>query len=200
MIVAGGGSGRCAELCNAARIQREMHVEWEILIRLAAALVLSGVLGWEREAAGKPAGLRTHMLVGAGAALFVGIGELLVIEFQSYGDLQRFDPTRVLEAVVAGVSFLGAGTILFTRHGRTIEGLTTAASLWTTSAVGMCVGLGRYRLAVGATVLLFLVLHSLIWLERRAQARREAKRGGDANGVSQAELSTPSGKGPAGVS
>ncbi len=180
-------------------IQRRVHVEWEILIRLAAALVLSGVLGWEREAAGKPAGLRTHMLVGAGAALFVGIGELLVIEFQSYGDLQRFDPTRVLEAVVAGVSFLGAGTIFFTRHGRTVEGLTTAASLWTTSAVGMCVGLGRYRLAVGATVLLFVVLHSLLWMERRARGRSDGKQRGDPEGVSQAELPGPSGKGPTGV-
>ncbi len=166
-------------------------------MRLAIALVLSGVLGWERESAGKPAGLRTHMLVGGGAALFVGIGELLVIEFGEFGEMQQFDPTRVLEAVVAGVSFLGAGTIFFTRHGRTVEGLTTAASLWTTSAVGMCVGLGRYRLAAGATLLLFIVLHSLIWLERRA--KRGAPKTPDAGGASQVQLPGPSGKGPTGT-
>ncbi len=145
-----------------------MQLELETLARLAAALVFSGVLGWERETLGKPAGLRTHMLVGGGAALFVGLGEFLVIEFQHFGELLQFDPTRIIEAVVAGVSFLGAGTIFFARRGHTVQGLTTAASLWTTAAVGMAAGLGRYVLAAGATAMIFIVLRGLMWLETKA--------------------------------
>lgn len=145
-----------------------MNIEVEVLVRFMAALAFSAVVGWEREKVGKPAGLRTHMLVGGGAALFVGLGELLVIEFNSFGDRLRFDPMRIIEAVVTGVSFLGAGTIFFARDGQKVQGLTTAASLWTTAAVGIATGLGRYILAAGVTLLLFVVLHGLGWLEARA--------------------------------
>jgi putative Mg2+ transporter-C (MgtC) family protein len=151
-----------------------VQLELETLVRLAAALFFSGILGWERETLGKPAGLRTHMLVGGGAALFVGLGEFLVIEFQHYGELLRFDPTRIIEAVVAGVGFLGAGTIFFARRERTVQGLTTAASLWTTAAVGMAAGLGRYVLAAGATAMIFVVLRCLFWFEAKT-ARKPAK-------------------------
>lgn len=146
-----------------------MELEFTILMRLVIAMLLSGVLGWERATVGKAAGLRTHMLVGMGAALFVGLGETLVHGFKEFGEQQRFDPTRVLEAVVAGVSFLGAGSIFFARGDR-VRGLTTAASLWTTAGVGMAAGLGRYVLAVGATALVFLVLHILIRYEPREQS------------------------------
>ena len=117
------------------------------------------------------------MLVGGGAALFVGLGELLVIEFNSFGDRFRFDPMRIIEAVVTGVSFLGAGTIFFARDGQKVQGLTTAASLWTTAAVGIAAGLGRYVLATGVTLLLFVVLHSFGWLERRAALKRGTESG-----------------------
>ena len=147
-----------------------MELELTILLRLVVALVLTGVLGWERETVGKAAGLRTHMLVGFGAALFVGLGETLVQGFRKYGDLQQFDPTRVLEAVVAGVSFLGAGSIFFARGMDRVRGLTTAASLWATAGVGLAAGLGRYVLALGATALLLVVLRVLLRLEPKVPA------------------------------
>jgi putative Mg2+ transporter-C (MgtC) family protein len=107
------------------------------------------------------------MLVGAGAAMFVALGEMLVIELKPFGELQRFDPTRIIEAAAAGVSFLGAGTIFFARGEHRVHGLTTAASLWATATVGMAVGIGRYMLATGATLILFAVLRGLLWLERK---------------------------------
>jgi putative Mg2+ transporter-C (MgtC) family protein len=148
-----------------------MNLEFEILLRFAVALLLSAIVGWERERVGKPAGLRTHMLVGAGSSLFIGLGELLVREFQTFGDIQRVDPMRLIEAVVTGVSFLGAGTIFFAQGQEKVKGLTTAASLWTTAAVGVAVGLGRYVLAAGVTVMLFLVLHAVGYIERRIGPR-----------------------------
>ena len=146
-----------------------MKQEAEILLRVVVAIVLTGILGWEREVVGKAAGLRTHMLVGAGAAMFVGLGQLLVLEFQSFGELLRFDPTRLVEAVVAGVSFLGAGSIFFARRNQSVQGLTTAASLWPTAGVGMAAGLGRYVLAIGSTLLVFVILHAFAWLDAKAR-------------------------------
>ena len=148
-----------------------MELELNILVRLMAALVFSGILGWERETLGKPAGLRTHMLVGGGSSMFVGIGEFLVIEFQHFGELLRFDPTRIIEAVVAAVGFLGAGTIFFARSEHKIQGLTTAASLWTTAGAGMAAGLGRCVPAAGATALIFLVLRGLMWFENKSLSK-----------------------------
>lgn len=147
-----------------------MNLELVVLLRLAVAVVLTGLLGWEREAVGKAAGLRTHILVGVGSALFVGLSELLVQHFARYDDRLQFDPTRVLEAVVAGVAFLGAGMIFVSRGSSHVHGLTTAASVWSTAGVGMAVGLGRYVLAMGATALLLLVLRGLALLEKRSIA------------------------------
>lgn len=140
---------------------------------MAVALVFSGLLGWERESVGKPAGLRTHMLVGAGAAMFVALGEMLVIELKPFGELQRFDPTRIIEAVAAGVSFLDAGTIFFARGEHRVHGFTTAASLWATAAIGMAVGLGRFVLAGGATLILFAVVRCFGWREKTGRADEE---------------------------
>lgn len=144
-----------------------MESELDVLLRVSLAALLGGLVGLERERAGKAAGLRTHMLVAAGAALFVGLAELLVLEFSTFGEHLRFDPIRVIEAVVAGVSFLGAGTIFFARREHVVHGLTTAASLWATAGLGLAAGLGRYVLAGGATLLFFVILHVLLWAERR---------------------------------
>ena len=155
--------------------------EVSILIRLVVAVVLGGVIGWEREAAGKAAGVRTHMLVALGAALFVALGDAVLERFAlqrlSGADI-RSDPLRIVEAVVAGVSFLGAGTI-FVSHGRErVEGLTTAAAIWATAAVGIATGLERFALAVGATVLVFLILRVgwLLPFEGDQQARQAGSR------------------------
>lgn len=143
-----------------------MDFELNVLTRVLVALCLSGILGWEREAAGKSAGVRTHMLVGLGACLFVILGELFVQRFDSGAHEQmRFDPIRVIEAVVTGVSFLGAGTIFVSRGKERVEGLTTAASILVTAAVGMVVGLQYYLLACGITAMIFIVLHVLGWLK-----------------------------------
>jgi putative Mg2+ transporter-C (MgtC) family protein len=142
----------------------------EPLLRAFVAIVLSGVLGWEREAAGKSAGVRTHMLVGLGAALFVILGELFVLRFSGQ-ELMRFDPVRIVEAVVTGISFLGAGTIFVSRGEERVKGLTTAASILVTAAVGMMVGLRYYGLAAGVTVLVFTVLHGLGILKEKLAAR-----------------------------
>jgi putative Mg2+ transporter-C (MgtC) family protein len=142
------------------------QTDLNILVRLLISLILSGLLGWEREQSGKAAGLRTHMLVGMGATLFVVLGELFVFRFQTYNQNMQFDPIRIVEAVVAGVSFLGAGTIFLSHTRDRIRGLTTAASIWITAAVGMIVGVERYWVAVGSTLLIFVVLHLLNRLDR----------------------------------
>ena len=146
-------------------------MEMEMMLRALVAIGLSGVLGWEREAAGKSAGVRTHMLVGLGAALFVILGELFVSRFTSSRELMRFDPIRIVEAVVTGISFLGAGTIFVSRGDERVKGLTTAASILVTAAVGMMVGLRFYLRATGITLLVFSVLHGLGILKEKLQRR-----------------------------
>ena len=145
-----------------------MANDLNILLRLLAAVILCGILGWERESNRKQAGLRTHILVGVGSALFVALAEAVVEHFGGRYPHLQFDPTRVLEAVVAGISFLGAGTIFVSKApGERVHGLTTAAAIWATAGVGIAVGVGRYALAAGSTALIFCVLHVLGRIERR---------------------------------
>jgi putative Mg2+ transporter-C (MgtC) family protein len=120
----------------------------EALARLAIAAVLSGVIGFEREVAQKAAGLRTHMLVGLGSAVFSLLG---VAAFPGS------DPARIAAQVVTGIGFLGAGAIF--RHGFTVRGLTTAAGLWTVAAVGMASGIGEWEVALVATGVAVVVLY-----------------------------------------
>lgn len=141
--------------------------ELELLSRLLVACVLAGLLGWERETAGKAAGMRTHILVAIGAATFVLIGDIAAAHFRDYGQQLAFDALRIISAVVTGVSFLGAGTIFVTRGERRVRGLTTAASIWTTAAVGMLAGFRQYPLAIGVTLLVFIVLRVLGFVEAR---------------------------------
>jgi putative Mg2+ transporter-C (MgtC) family protein len=142
--------------------------ELSLLWRVLAAMAIGGVVGWEREAADKPAGLRTHMMVAGSAALLVSLGDTFVARAVAAGapGVVRADPMRLVEAVVAGIGFLGAGTIL--RHGRKgVEGLTTAASLLFTSALGVAVALGLWVLSVSLALCAVLVLHLLSHLSRR---------------------------------
>ncbi len=136
-----------------------------IFLRLLIVILLAGTLGWERETTGKSAGLRTHILVGVGSVLFVLIGEMFVEKYRQYDQSMRFDPIRIVEAIVTGISFLGAGIIFVAREKGVVKNLTTAASIWTTSAVGMIVGLERYFLAFGSTVIIFVVLRFLTYIE-----------------------------------
>jgi putative Mg2+ transporter-C (MgtC) family protein len=130
-----------------------------ILGRVLIACLLSGVLGWEREAAGKAAGLRTHILVGVASVLFTVVGEFMAVSFRAYGDHVRFDAANLVGAIVTGISFLGAGMIIFRKEkDQQVQGLTTAAGIVTTAAIGILIGLERYFLAVGSTAIVFVVL------------------------------------------
>jgi putative Mg2+ transporter-C (MgtC) family protein len=118
--------------------------EWKVVGEVALAMLLGGLIGIEREAANKPAGFRTHMLVSGAAALLVSLGHALVETFQSDAPLRlQSDPIRIVEAIVTGVSFLGAGTIFRRARGEHVEGLTTAAALLLSAALGICVALER---------------------------------------------------------
>ena len=141
----------------------------QVLGIILVAMVLGGVIGWERETADKPAGLRTHMLVARAAALFVALSDLLVSQFGSTkgSDLIRSDPVRIIQAVLTGISFLGAGTIIRRQGKEHVEGLTTAASLLFVSAVGVAVALNQFALSIGVTVLVLVTLRGLGAVEKR---------------------------------
>lgn len=132
-------------------------LELELVGRLAAAALLTGALGWERERARKAAGLRTHMLVGIAAALFTVLSEAIALRPGG----APTDLLRTIQAVATGVGFLGAGVFFAAPSEARARGLTTAASLWAASAVGMCAGAGYYVLGFGATLLLLVVLNTL---------------------------------------
>ena len=130
---------------------------WEGVVRLLVVLVLAGAVGFERELRDQEAGLRTHMLVGLGAALFIIVGNFSWSEFEFGNDVGVvLDPSRVVAYVITGIGFLGAGTII--KHGINIKGLTTAASLWVVAAVGVAVGAGDYALGIVATAIVLLSL------------------------------------------
>jgi putative Mg2+ transporter-C (MgtC) family protein len=136
-----------------------------ILLRVLIACLLSGVLGWERESAGKAAGLRTHILVGVSAVLFTVVGEFMAVSFRAYGDHVRFDAAGLVGAIVTGISFLGAGMIFFKKGQSDVHGLTTAAGIVTTAAIGILVGLERFFLAAGSTAIVFVVLRFATYFE-----------------------------------
>jgi putative Mg2+ transporter-C (MgtC) family protein len=121
-----------------------------LVTRMVIAMILGAVIGAQREATGKPAGLRTHMLVAMGGALFV------LAPVQSGMDLDGI--SRVIQGIVTGIGFIGGGAILKLQEQRAIEGLTTAAGIWITAAVGIAVGLGRWGLAAVSTVLAWVTL------------------------------------------
>lgn len=121
-----------------------------LLVRLLLAAALGGVLGYEREKKGKAAGVRTHMLVAMGAALFVMVPQ--------QGGMVLGDMSRVIQGVVAGIGFLGAGAIIKSDSEQNVQGLTTAAGVWMTAAIGIACGLGRESTAVLGTVLALAVL------------------------------------------
>jgi putative Mg2+ transporter-C (MgtC) family protein len=118
---------------------------WETAGRLALALLGGAVLGWEREYRDKPAGLRTHMMVALGSAVFVVVSLRLAHDMNAAAGKLQFDPLRVLQGIIGGIGFLGAGVII--RAGGRVHGLTTAASIWLSAAIGVTCGLGFYDVA-----------------------------------------------------
>ena len=134
-----------------------------ITLRLLIAAMMGGLLGIEREHKGKAAGLRTHMLVALGAALFV-----LVPQQAGVSDA---DLTRVLQGLVAGVGFLGAGTIIKGSEEEEIKGLTTAAGIWLTAAIGVAAGMGREATAVLSTLFALLIMYTVPKIAQQFEGR-----------------------------
>jgi putative Mg2+ transporter-C (MgtC) family protein len=134
--------------------------QWVALAQIVLAAVLGAAIGLERELGAQPAGLRTHMLVSLGAAVFTLSGAQLL----------GSDPARIAAQVVTGIGFLGGGAIL--REGANVRGLTTAASLWVTAAIGTAVGLRWWFVGVAATALALLVLAGVKYVESEALPRR----------------------------
>jgi putative Mg2+ transporter-C (MgtC) family protein len=123
-------------------------------------MVFGGLIGIEREMGKHAAGLRTHMLIAGAAALIVGLGDSIAEHFQQerYRDLLQVDPVRLIEAVVACVGFVAAGTILRGTRDDQVSGLTTASSLIMSAAIGIAVGIGEYVIAIGVSILCLIVL------------------------------------------
>ncbi len=139
-----------------------------IFARLIGAIVLGGIIGFEREAQNHAAGLRTHILVSLAAALF-GIISIESVHMPGFANDQqvRIDPLRVIEAVTAGVAFLAAGMIVFSR-GR-VKGLTTGAGMWLSGAIGLAIGFGYWPVAFFATAAAVCVLFALGKMEQRLE-------------------------------
>jgi putative Mg2+ transporter-C (MgtC) family protein len=144
-----------------------------ILGEVALAIVLGGLIGIEREIANRPAGFRTHMLIAGSAALLVGLANALIEDFNAISSVDQIasDPMRIVQAIITGISFIGAGTI-FRGDGDRVEGLTTAASLLCTAGIGIAVALQQFILAVGTTALVLLVLRVLGLVQKGVRPRR----------------------------
>ncbi len=137
-------------------------LDFKLILKLFSALLLGGVIGLEREYMGKAAGLRTHMLICLGSAIFTSISFLISLKSS------MADPARIPSMILTGIGFIGAGAIIQARGH--IQGLTTAASLWTTAAIGMACGAGFLTLGFLSTLFVLFILHGLSFLESKISA------------------------------
>ena len=143
---------------------------------LILAAALGALIGLEREWARKEAGLRTFSLISLGAALFVIISRS---SFNQYLGISSLDPSRTLGQIIVGIGFLGAGIIIFRQKEGRVEGLTTAAMIWATAAVGAAVGLGLYEIAISSTILIVLINFAVLPLEKRLQKKIQKIKDGE---------------------
>jgi putative Mg2+ transporter-C (MgtC) family protein len=139
----------------------------QVMIRLIAATLLGAVVGFERQLARKPAGLRTHTLVCLGTTVFVASASGLGMASDAI--------SRIIQGIITGVGFLGAGTILKVSEERDIQGLTSAAGIWMTAAIGVAVGLGGLALALLSTVLTVMILALMGSVDERIEQSRQRK-------------------------
>ena len=137
-------------------------ITYEFVLRLFVAAMLGGVIGLEREYRAKEAGFRTHFLVALGSGLFMILSQFGFDDVLAHYERVSLDPSRIASQVVTGIGFIGAGTIIFQKH--VVRGLTTAAGLWVTSAIGMTAGAGMYVLSIATTVLVLLCLEALYFI------------------------------------
>lgn len=145
----------------------------DMLTRLSVAAGLALFLGLERELHGKPAGLRSHMLVSLGSATFIIIGMSILYATAEGDPSARIDPSRVVEGVIGGIGFLGAGSII--RSGGHIQGITTGASIWLAGAIGVSAGINNFPLAVMVTVIALIIMVGLGQFEREVINEKKNK-------------------------
>ena len=149
-----------------------MDLTWEFVLRIFTAAILGGIIGLEREYRAKEAGFRTHFLVALGSALFMIVsaygfeGALLTTE-------HRWDVARVAAQVVSGIGFIGAGTIIFHKSENAVRGLTTAAGVWVTAAIGLACGGGMYVLSIASTILVLAGLEAFNYFLHKMDRLRD---------------------------
>ena len=149
-----------------------MDMTWEFILRIFVAAMLGGAIGLEREYRAKEAGLRTHFLVALGSALFMIVSAYGFAGI-NLGEEQRWDIARIAAQVVTGIGFIGAGTIIFHKSENVIRGLTTAAGVWVTAAIGLACGGGMYIIATVSTALVLIGLEAFNLLIRWLTIRRK---------------------------
>ena len=150
-----------------------MNVELHLLVRLLAAAFFTGLIGWERETAGKAAGLRTHVLVGVASCLFVTLGIAAAGDFGGSANV-RIEPFSLIQAVAVGVGFLGSGIVRMGDSNRP-QGLTTAASIWAAAGIGLGSGFGKFVLSGGTTLILLIVLRGVERVEERYRVKKHGE-------------------------
>ncbi len=142
--------------------------EWQMMGRVFFSMLLGAIIGFDREIAHKPAGLRTHILVAASATIFASLGISLVDLYKdALGDAIRSDPIRIVQATIIGISFIGAGTIIKDKDSANVQGLTTAASLLLAAALGLGAALDKYAYCLTIAIVVFLILRILGYFEFR---------------------------------
>ena len=144
----------------------------DLLMHLGGALLAGGAIGMERSYHGRPAGFRTHALVCVASSLLMLLTVYQMEWFPERGDVVRIDPTRMAQGIMTGIGFLGAGVIF--KEGITVHGLTTAASIWITSAIGVLMGSGMYQPAFVGMIITLGVLAGFRWIERRMPSHKYA--------------------------
>lgn len=144
-----------------------MMYELKILFHVILASLLGAIIGYEREKTDKPAGIKTNMIVGGSVSLLVSMGESITIHFQQLGlsEVMQTDPTRIIQAIIVGVSFIGAGTVMQVQKDYKVKYLTTAASILYSTGVGISVALQQYILAVGLTLFILIIYYPIKWIE-----------------------------------
>jgi putative Mg2+ transporter-C (MgtC) family protein len=150
-------------------------MEYEFILRIFTAAILGGLIGLEREWRAKEAGLRTHFLVALGSAVFMIVSAYGFSDVQMDGMTSRWDVSRVAAQVVSGIGFIGAGTIIFRKQENMVSGLTTAAGLWVTAAIGLACGGGMYILAAASTVLVLFGLEAFNYFLHKIDKKRDEK-------------------------
>jgi putative Mg2+ transporter-C (MgtC) family protein len=147
-----------------------MSTQYELILRVIIGGILGGIIGFEREKRAKEAGFRTHFLVALGSALITVISAYGFDKVADQIPIARYDPARLAAQIVSGIGFIGAGLIIFQKN--VIHGLTTAAGLWVTAALGIACGVGHYGLAAVTTVMVLIALELALWVDQKLNKRQ----------------------------